>query len=508
MPAARVIARVGRREEIEMISWSALALVLPAVLIASLDWRKGLFAMVIVAFLQDPARKLELDRPVYFTLLAGIVFAVAYLRGQLNTRFTPAQLPGWKHFMRTPFTLLLLLLVAQAAQALVVYGNPVIVGIGALSYLAPLPALLAGYHFALKRGRSGIEAWLTWYLIAALIVTPSILLEYAGFDSQVLGDVGEGFQLYAKDAVLTAHSGLFRASEIAAWHTATAVCVILLLSSMRRIAIKRMVLVIGIVVGLLAIGILTGRRKIFVEIAIFISIYVSLLALFGKGGTRLAVGAILGGVLSYLLVIWVVDEQVNIVAGSGTAGFQRYAERSATVQYGLVDRIFGLGLEPIDWAIDRFGWFGGGLGVASQGAQHFGGGAGVFGGAGEGGLGKITAELGVPGLLIMLWFGLAGVRYGWHVLTFVSARSTAVARLAYGLAAFLVANLAVFFVATQLFGDLFVLLILGLVAGFFVATPVLAQRELAQRKTAGERAPAMRPMLVANAPLAQRVEHP
>ena len=116
--------------------------------IALIDWRKGLFAMVIVAFLQDPARKLELDNPVYFTLLAGLVFAAAYLRAQVSTRFAPAQLPGWTHFMRAPFVLLLVLLAVQGAQALVLYGNPVIVGIGALSYLAPLPALFAGYHFA------------------------------------------------------------------------------------------------------------------------------------------------------------------------------------------------------------------------------------------------------------------------------------------------------------------------------------------------------------------------
>ena len=129
-----------------MISWLGLALVLPAACIAVFDWRRGLFTMVVVAFLQDPARKRELDRPVYFTLLVGVVFAAAYVRAQVNTRFWSSQLPGWKHFMRTPFTLLLILLAAQAAQALVVYGNPIIVGIGALSYLAPLPALFAGYH--------------------------------------------------------------------------------------------------------------------------------------------------------------------------------------------------------------------------------------------------------------------------------------------------------------------------------------------------------------------------
>ncbi len=161
----------------------------------------------------------------------------------------------------------------------------------------------------------------------------------------------------------------------------------------------------------------------------------------------------------------------------------------------VADRFVDLGLEPVQWAIEGFGWLGGGLGIASQGAQHFGGGAEVFGGAGEGGLGKITAELGVPGLLIALWFGFAAVRYGWHVLVFVSRRSATVARLAYGLAAFLVANLAVFFVATQVFGDLFVLLLLGLVSGFFVATPVLAEREQAQPGTARDPAPARRPFV-------------
>jgi hypothetical protein len=462
-----------------VLSWWAVALVLPAAAIAVLDWRKGLVAMIVVALLQDPLRKLELDRPVYFTLLAGAVFAVAYVRSQVNKRFFPTQIPGWKHFLRTPSMLLLVLLAAQGAHSLVVHGKPVIVGIGALSYLAPLPALLTGYHFALKRGQKGVEQWLTWYLIVALIVLPSIALEYAGVDWQVLGDVGEGFLMVQEGTVLTANAGFFRASEMAAWHTATAVCVLSLLTSIRRVSVARMATVVAIIVALLAIGILTGRRKILVEVTIFISIYVALLAFFGKGGVKLAVGAVVGGMLSYVLVVWLFDDSASTLALQNDLRYQRYAERTASVGYGVTDRFVDLGLVPVEWAVGGFGWLGGGLGVASQGAQHFGGGAEVFGGAGEGGLGKITAELGVPGLVIALWFGFAALRYGWQVLLFVSKRSASIARLAYGLAAFLVANLAVFFVATQLFGDLFVLLLLGLVAGFFLATPVLAERERA-----------------------------
>ena len=60
--------------------------------------------------------------------------------------------------------------------------------------------------------------------MAMLIMAPSIVMEYAGLDWQVLGDVGEGFRMHEKGVLLTAHSGFFRASEIAAWHAATSVC--------------------------------------------------------------------------------------------------------------------------------------------------------------------------------------------------------------------------------------------------------------------------------------------
>jgi hypothetical protein len=46
--------------------------------------------------------------------------------------------------------------------------------------------------------------------------------------------------------------------------------------------------------------------------------------------------------------------------------------------------------------------------------------------------------------------------------------------LAYGLVAYLIANAAVFSVATQAFGDLFVLLMLGWATGFLLALPRIA----------------------------------
>jgi hypothetical protein len=114
----------------------------------------------------------------------------------------------------------------------------------------------------------------------------------------------------------------------------------------------------------------------------------------------------------------------------------------------------------------------------------------------------------VPGLAIALWFAFAALRYGWYVVVFVSQRSTPVARLAYGLGAFLVANLAVFTVATQLFGDLFVLLILGLVAGFFLATPVLAEREYSKKRSPPEPTRSTQPTAVRGARWARAAGQP
>jgi hypothetical protein len=472
-----------------MVSIWAVALVAPALMIALVDWRKGLYALLVVAFLQDPARKLEPSQPVYFVILVAIVFAAVYVRAQLGSRFTLSRIAGWNTFLRTPFNLFLILLFAQALNSVVRYGNPIIAGIGILSYLAPLPAMLLGYHFAARSGLPAVKRWLASYLVAAVIVLPSILLEYSGVEWQTLGQVGEGFYMYTDTAVLTAFSGFFRASETAAWHTASAVCLLLLFSSMRKLSLKQVVLAVAMIVALLTIGALTGRRKIFVEVVIFMSCYVSLLLWFGKGGLKLASAVFIGGVLVYALVIGADINESKDLAELDAGRFHEYAGRTASVGEDIWERAIFMGLQPVEWAVTTYGFLGGGLGIGSQGAQHFGGGAEVYGGSSEGGLGKITAELGVPGLLLVLWMGYRAIRYAWEVLLYVSRRSSSVARLAYGLLAFLIANLAVFFVATQLFGDLFVLILLGLMLGFFLATPILAER--AQVQTEGRHAPAV-----------------
>ncbi len=97
-------------------------------------------------------------------------------------------------------------------------------------------------------------------------------------------------------------------------------------------------------------------------------------------------------------------------------------------------------------------------------------------GAAEGGLGKPTMDLGVPGLMIAIWFAYALGRYMWRVLGQLAVTSQAHARVGYGMVAFMASNVAAFSVAAQAYGDVFILLCLGWALSFLLALPVLAHR--------------------------------
>ena len=102
--------------------------------------------------------------------------------------------------------------------------------------------------------------------------------------------------------------------------------------------------------------------------------------------------------------------------------------------------------------------------------------------AAEGGLGKITLELGIPGLFVMGWCAILFIRYLWRIIRAASRQSLRVGRLSIGLFSLLVANVAGFSVATQAYGDLFVLLVLSWMLGFLLAVPALVEREVRARE--------------------------
>src|SRR5262249_34999660 len=284
--------------------------------------------------------------------------------------------------------------------------------------------------------------------------------------------------------------------EIAGWHAMTSACFVVLLTSLRRTTITRLLTAVVVVLLLVGLGALTGRRKVVIEFAVFLGTYFILWLFFEKSVGKLVIIALtIAACVGYLSLAAGVSEDVRSERSSTELEYSVYVRRTGSGFQDAPSRFVGLGIMPVMWAYERFGLFGAGLGVGTQGTQHFGGGGQ---GAAEGGLGKIVLELGVPGLFVIGWFSFALFRHLWSIMRVASRHSPRIARLSFGLFSFLVANLAAFSVATQAYGDLFILLILSWTLGFLLAVPVLLERKARARPPAifEELAPVFRPKTV------------
>jgi hypothetical protein len=482
-----------------------IAMLLVAGLLTMLDWRQGLVMCVLIGVAQDPLRKLAPNQPVFYVLLVGVIFGIAWVRAALmRVPLGPSVIEGWKKNLKVPFSLFAALVVVQAMHSFVRYGSAYMAGIGLLVWLAPIPAVVLAYQYASRRGLLGIRRWMLVYVIAALLALSGVYLEYIGYEWRTLGEIGEGQIIYDVGTVLKAYSGFFRASEIAAWHTATIACFVFMLSVGKKPTLMRIVTALALIAVLVSLGILTGRRKMLIEIIIFISTYFFLVAWLQRGMARLAMVVLVMGAAGYVFIVGFVAPDLvqrsysKSMYVENAQRIEGYAARGQSVFADLPSRVKALGVEPVAWAVENFGWFGAGLGTGSQGTNEIAEAHNIERWAAEGGLGKVAMELGVPGLFVGLWLLVALAKHLQRQLATLAKVSPQHARMAYGLIAFLVANAATFSVATQAYSDLFVLLILGWCLGFLLAMPVLAARGDGLRRRAAPLPPnlgAMRPAI-------------
>ncbi len=433
--------------------------------VALVDWRKGLLTCIAVGFLQDPLRKLWPGEPIYLTALVGVLFAVVALgaahRGELLTISTTAE---WRRF-RWPVAAFSLVVVAQAIRTLADQQNMKLAVLGLMSYLAPVTAAAVGYAFA--RSASMLKRFFVCYAMFAVAAATGVYLAFLGYDWPVLDQVGAGLILFAQGVQLDLYPGFMRSPEVAAWHTAAGACVLVILGSIAKRSGGRLAPV-GLILLLLGAAFLTGRRKVLVEIVLFLAAYWASLA-YARAGARRVVGvAAMAALIAWLALTQLFEPEE---AGPRLAPYLRHG---ATGFAEAPDRFSSLGLASVGWAFDQYGLAGAGAGTGSQGGQHFAGEAELVGGAAEGGLGKVTAELGLPGLLAGAWVLTALVWALWRGRAEAQRLSPELAALRYGLLAFLGANAVTFIVASQVYGDLFVLLLLGWCVGFVLAIPRLA----------------------------------
>ena len=467
----------------------AISLLTLPVFLAIAEWRFGLLLCLVTAIVQDPLRKLTPGQPVFYVAFVAVVFAGmclgALVRGvSLNPNII---FKRYRH-LATPFSMFFLLIIVQAFNSYLRFGNPMITLLGLLTYVLPLISIACSYQLVFRQGGLRIYQFIKWYVVCMALALTSVYLEYSGYHWQVLGTVGPRLVIFdtVSNQILQAYAGVFRAPEIAAWHAMTAASFALLLIFSRGISFTRILTAMAVATFLIGLGLLTGRRKIVIEFAVFISAYFILWIILERHASNLVGIAVTGAaVIGYFWLAAELREDTVTTRYDREllTSYSRYVAHSEAVFHAVPSRFVELGIAPVTWAYDGFGLFGAGLGAGTQGAQHFGGG-GAKAGAAEGGLGKITLELGVPGLFVLGWLAILVLRYLWKIMRIASQHSRRMGRLCSALFSFLVANIAGFSVATQAYGDLFILLILSWVVGFLFTVPMLLEREVRARQVA------------------------
>lgn len=430
-------------------------------IVCVLKWRTGFLLVLVMGLLADPIRKIVPGEPVHVNTIP-IVLAVATLVGYAWSGHPVSfrGIVGWTRHLRLPLFLFVSWVVLQAALTVVRTGSVVLAGIGLMAYVVPFLGILLAYEYA--RSDLPISRYLRLHVALVLLMASGIYLARSGFDFRLLESVGTGLIAYSPGGEqLELLSGFFRSPEVAAWHLAMAICFLFVLyaAGRRLVAFRWMNVILAVYLG--GALLFTGRRKAIAEVVVFLLVYVACQAYFRRGAVKSAAALAVAGITAVVVVAF--------TDLGTTLGIEPYYERSIVFGSAEAGRYRSMTIDAARWVIEQNGFFGAGAGMGSQGAQHFGGGSAIIGSAAEGGLAKVLAELGVPGLLLFLWLIVVGAARLWSVVRSTVRADPVLAGYAYGFVGLLLANVSAYVIAHQVFGDPFVLFLIGSIVGFLFA---------------------------------------
>lgn len=440
-------------------------------------WRALLLLVIPVGFLQEPIRKLMTGQPVRIQLMVVLLFGLALLAAAARHGLpTLTPLAGKNKQTRKLLVLFILIVGFQSLHSIIRYGTPMVPIIGLISYLLPMPALWLAYVYSNRL--SDQRRFLTLYFLAAATTTFSVILNYSGINDPVFEQLGASPMVVYHElvGVVELYCGFLRSPEVAAWHAAAATCAAITVAfSFKGAFIRALAPVVAI--GSVYTILLTGRRKALAILAVYVIIYIAGLMMSRRTSAR--VTAVVGVVLAVSLVAG------TLIMTPESSTPSPHLERGITTFGDVRERFQKLGIESIAWAYHAGGLFGLGTGAGAQGTQHV---EGVrLQGSAEGGLGRIMLELGAPGLVVAILCAIAVAKTVRQNLVLASRHSSELFKLSLGMTAFIGSNVPVFVGAAQIFGDPFVLLILGVNLGFVLAVPriILSSRKQSVYESSG-----------------------
>jgi hypothetical protein len=435
------------------------AILLASMAVALSNWRHGWLAAVLCGILQDPVRKLTPGTPAVLTMSIVAVYAVILFAAlgalQRNRIDFAHRFPN----LYSTIALFLVMLSFAAMNGLATFGlsNWKVPALSMLIYLLPVPAVLLGYSWLTREEQ--LIRFFELYAVVTSVAMIGTLLEYFWVRSPVLGMVAMpwGYIRHLPGIEIRVLSGIYRAPDIMGWHAAMLTAIGITLAVRARVLTRAWPWIAIAAWGFLNC-IISGRRKALYMVLIFG------LAFFWRYLRRLttaqvALIVILGATLGLV---------VNEIRSSEQS--EVYARGAATTMGEVLQRLEG----GFIGTLQQGSVLGQGLGSATQGIRHVSGRESDFGWQ-EGGLGKLTAELGLPGLIVAAMLAWAILRMMMRISAVGDMPGTSqLIRVA--LFAMVVANIGNFLASAQAYSDPVLTLMTAFIAGCLFATATLDEK--------------------------------
>jgi len=449
----------------------AIILIATAFLVSTeYGWRGALLYTVAVGFLQDPIRKIAVGS-TYYGGLAFACFLITFIALKNVSRYWYATYLFWTNQkLITLLPMFYYLIGFQALNSFARIGDIRLSIIGMLFYTLPLLALWVGFH--LGKNQLLLREFLTVYVVFCSLCAISVLLDAQGVQNPLFNEVGKGLDI---TGIGEGNSGLWRTSEIAGWHLAAGACFSFILGMTSKNSFSQNTWFF-LTIGLTFLTTTTGRRKALGIVIVFIALF---LLYYSFSSQKSKIFRIISSI--FLVIILSVSSYGLIFNESSQQDLGKYEERTATLTLDESQNRFNSGIQRLMRGIEIAGPFGFGVGAGTNtgntGISTSSLGQQSLGYVAEGGGGRIVAELGYLGAIFFLYIIIQlGLLYYRNFKLGLVEVPPDQFNILVGLLFFVIANAVSFFQAAQLYSDLFVLIILGISFGCFLAVPILASQ--------------------------------
>ncbi|MEL6897675.1 MAG: hypothetical protein AAFP90_16365, partial [Planctomycetota bacterium] len=362
------------------------------------DARRGIYVVILIEFLRDPIRKIAEDQSVLITLSGSVVWGALIVGVLIRKRPLVARTLNLQRNLKRSVQLLFVALVPGTLMAIAFLPRGYLVaGIGAASYVGPILGLLAG--MAEFRTPKALLWPMAFFCLLNTVAISSVLFEYAGYEHPVLGGIDEfeWIRYHGRD-VVDLMAGVYRSPDVMGLHAAMCIVFALVLFQFGHPRLRGVWLVSLIFLGFCLL--LCGRRKMIgIPIAF---VFAQLMLSYFTGRIRksrilrsvvIASSAALAGMGAFVYSTADDDIYTSYASSLFTDGAQRGQE---LVGNSVLATVY------------QTGFLGAGLGFATQGRYYLSGPdkSGLTAWQ-EDGVSRLFAELGIPGVLLLVFAGLA-----------------------------------------------------------------------------------------------------